>query len=57
MSEIVEALRTGKIDVLLLPGFNMLSSYPDTHNLAAGLNNVDPVISTDLFMSDGAPCR
>ena len=54
MSEIVEALRTGKIDVLLLPGSNMLSSYPDAHNLAAGLNNVDLVISTDLFMSETA---
>ena len=52
MPEIVEALRAGKIDVLLLPGSNMLSSYPDADNLAAALDNVDLVISMDLFMSE-----
>lgn len=52
MPEIVEALSAGKIDVLILPGSNMLSSFPDSDDLAAALSNVDLVISTDLFMSE-----
>ena len=54
MPEIVESLRAGKIDVLMLPGSNMLSSYPDANDLAEALQSVGLIISTDLFMNETA---
>jgi len=54
MPEIVEALRAGQVDVLMLPGSNMLSSYPDADDLEEALSHVGLIVSTDLFMSETA---
>ena len=52
MSEIVNALKDEKIQVLMLPGCNILSSFPNTKDLMEGLKQVGLIISTDLFMSE-----
>ena len=52
MGDVVRALNDGKIQVLMLPGCNILSSFPDTGTLMKGLKKVGLIISTDLFMSE-----
>ena len=52
MGDVVRALNDGKIQVLMLPGCNILSSFPDTRTLMKGLEKVGLIISTDLFMSE-----
>jgi len=51
MTSISEALNDGKIDVLLLLGTNMLSSFADTNRLAQGLAKVKLIVAYDLFMN------
>jgi anaerobic selenocysteine-containing dehydrogenase len=54
MSQITAALRERRVRALLLFGTNMLSSFADTEQLAAGLAGTDLVVSYDLFMNDTA---
>jgi len=54
MPRITAALQDGQIQVLLLFGTNMLSSFADSNALAAGLQRVGLVVCQDLFMSDTA---
>jgi len=54
MARMTEAFLTGRIQVLLLFGTNMLSSFADANALAAGLARVGLVVSHDLFMNDTA---
>src|SRR5262252_5930222 len=54
MARMTEAFLAGRIQVLLLFGTNMLSSFADANALAAGLERVGLVVSHDLFMNDTA---
>jgi anaerobic selenocysteine-containing dehydrogenase len=52
MSEIASALADGRLRVLLLFGTNMLSSFPDSDRIAAGLDGLDLVVCHELFMNE-----
>ena len=52
MSAITEALQDGRIDVLLVLGSNMLSSFSSTNELARGLERVKLIVSYDLFTNE-----
>lgn len=52
MSSISEALNEGQLDVLLLLGTNMLSSFADSNALARGLAKVGLIVAYDLFMNE-----
>lgn len=52
MSRMTEAFQAGQLKVLLLFGANLLSSFADANAMAAGLAQVDLVVSHDLFMND-----
>jgi len=52
MASIADALNEGRIDVLLLLGTNMLSSFADSNHLARGLSNVKLIVAYDLFMNE-----
>ena len=54
MSEILEALNDGRVQVMMLFGTNMVSSFADAERLAAGLAKCDLVVSYDIFMNDTA---
>jgi anaerobic selenocysteine-containing dehydrogenase len=54
MSHITAALGAGRVRALLLFGTNMLSSFADTTQVAAGLQRTELVVSYDLFMHDTA---
>lgn len=54
MSEMINALNDGRVQVMMLFGTNMMSSFADTERLAAGLSRADLVVSYDLFMNDTA---
>ena len=54
MSRITEALLTRKVRVLLLFGTDMLSSFADAEQVAAGLGRQDLIVSHDLFLNDTA---
>jgi len=54
MPQITAALCQGRVRVMLLFGTNMLSSFADTEQVAAGLGRTDLVVSYDLFMNDTA---
>jgi anaerobic selenocysteine-containing dehydrogenase len=54
MSRITEALQDGTVRVLLLLGTDMLSSYAEAGQVAAGLARLDLVASYDLFLNDTA---
>jgi anaerobic selenocysteine-containing dehydrogenase len=54
MASVADALRAGRIDNLLLPGSNMLSSFVDAHALASGLQRTRLVVSHDLFLNETA---
>ena len=54
MARMTEAFLAGRIQVLLLFGTNLLSSFADANALAAGLGRVSLVVSHDLFMNDTA---
>jgi anaerobic selenocysteine-containing dehydrogenase len=51
MASITEAFTSGQLDVLLLFGTNMLSSFADANELARGLARVGLIVSYDLFMN------
>ena len=52
MSTITEALQDGQIDVLLVLGSNMLSSFSSTNELARGLARIKLIVSYDLFTNE-----
>ncbi len=52
MSDIAAALGDGRVGVLLLFGSNILSSFTDTEQIAAALDQLDLVVSHDLFMNE-----
>src|SRR5947209_19345743 len=54
MPRITEALRNGSVRVLFLLGTDMLSSFADAEDVAAGLARTDLVVTHDLFMNDTA---
>jgi anaerobic selenocysteine-containing dehydrogenase len=54
MAAVAQALRDGRIDTLLLPGTNMLSSFADAVAIAEGLARTRLVVSYDLFLNDTA---
>jgi anaerobic selenocysteine-containing dehydrogenase len=54
MPRITEALRAGRVRVLLLFGTDMLSSFADAGGVAEGLARTDLVVSYDLFLNDTA---
>lgn len=54
MPAFTAALRNGDIQALLLMGSNMLSSFADAGEVAAGLARTRLVVSYDLFLNDTA---
>jgi anaerobic selenocysteine-containing dehydrogenase len=54
MSEITEAIESGRVRVLLLLGTDMLSSFADAARVEAALKHVDLIVSYDLFVNDTA---
>ena len=52
MSCLPEAVAEGKLGVLLILGSNLLSMFPDSSPLEAGLRNLDLVVSHDLFLTE-----
>jgi anaerobic selenocysteine-containing dehydrogenase len=54
MPRVTEALRAGRVRVMLLFGTDMLSSYADAARVAEGLARCDLVVSHDLFLNDTA---
>lgn len=56
MTTIAESLTSGQLDVLLLLGSNILSSFSDTNDLARGLDQVKLIVSYDLFMNASSRC-
>ncbi len=54
MSAFTRALREGRLQTLLLMGTNMLSSFADATEVAAGLQRARLVVSYDLFLNDTA---
>jgi anaerobic selenocysteine-containing dehydrogenase len=54
METILESIESGQIEVLILPGTNMLSSYADTARLERALASTKLVVCIDLFMNDTA---
>ena len=54
MPEITLALGRGDLDVMLLMGTNMLSSFPDSNAVADGLAKTKLVVCFDVFMNDTA---
>ncbi len=54
MSEMVKALNDGRVQVMMLFGANMASSFAGAERLAQGLSRADLVVSYDLFMHDTA---
>ena len=51
MTSITEALKDGQLDVLLLLGSNILSSFSSANDIAQGLERVKLIVSYDLFMN------
>lgn len=54
MSSILEHLEAGDVDVLLLPGTNMRSSFTGGGRVDRALRRTRTVVCLDLFMSDTA---
>ncbi|GHO62130.1 molybdopterin oxidoreductase [Ktedonobacter sp. SOSP1-52] len=54
MPTISTAFQYGKIDVLLVLGSNMLSTFADNNALARGLEQIKFIVSFDLFMNETA---
>jgi anaerobic selenocysteine-containing dehydrogenase len=52
MPLITRALLERRVKVLLLPGTNLLSSFADTGQVAAGLERTELVVGFDLFMNE-----
>jgi anaerobic selenocysteine-containing dehydrogenase len=54
MSTILEAMEEGRIKVLLVLGANILSSFADAGRVARAMEQMDCIVSHDLFMNDTA---
>ncbi len=54
MPLITQSLLDGRVKVLLLLGTNMVSSFADAKQVAAGLERTELVVGYDLFMNDTA---
>ncbi|EFH84063.1 molybdopterin-containing oxidoreductase family protein [Ktedonobacter racemifer] len=54
MPTISAAFQDDKIDVLLVLGSNMLSTFADNNALARGLEQIKCIVSFDLFMNETA---
>ena len=54
MGSIAEALRDGKVDVLLLLGTNMLSGFADANEIGRALMKLDFILAHDLFLQETA---
>lgn len=52
MDDIARALEDGRLRVFLTLGSNVLSSFPDTGRIAAGLARTDLVVAYDIFMNE-----
>lgn len=52
MTTILEAFENGQIDVLLLLGSNLISSFADGARMAQGLESVKLLVSYDLFFNE-----
>lgn len=52
MATVADALEQEQIDVLLLLGTNMLSSFANANRLAQGLAKVQLIVAYDLFMNE-----
>ncbi len=52
MASMTEAMTRGQLDVLLLFGTNMLSSFADANELARGLDRIRLIVSYDLFLNE-----
>ncbi|MEM7252325.1 MAG: molybdopterin-dependent oxidoreductase [Pseudomonadota bacterium] len=52
MPAMLEAFGRGDINVLLMSGTNMMSSFADTNTLAEGLEQIDLIVCHDLFEND-----
>jgi anaerobic selenocysteine-containing dehydrogenase len=52
METILKSIESGQIEVLILPGTNMLSSYADAARVERALARTRLVVCIDLFMSD-----
>ncbi len=52
MPAMIGALREGRVNVLLVPGTNMLSSFADSDAVAEGLGRVGLIVGHDLFFSE-----
>ncbi len=52
MASMTEALTAGRLDVLLLFGTNMLSSFADTNELMRGFEQIKLIVTYDLFMNE-----
>jgi anaerobic selenocysteine-containing dehydrogenase len=51
MASMSSAMCSGRIDVLLMLGTNMLSGFADANQLARGLERIPLIVSYDLFMN------
>jgi anaerobic selenocysteine-containing dehydrogenase len=54
MATMTKAFNSDQLDVLLLLGSNMLSSFADANELAQGLDKVKLIVSYDLFLNSTA---
>lgn len=54
MSDVLAALREGRVHTLLQLGSNMLSSFPDAAAVAEGLARTGLIVSHDLFLNHTA---
>lgn len=54
MSDVLAALREGRVQTLLQMGSNMLSSFPDAAAAAEGLARTRLIVSHDLFLNHTA---
>lgn len=54
MPSIAAALAGGRLDVMLLLGTNMLSSFADAGSVEAGLARTGLVVAVDIFMNETA---
>jgi anaerobic selenocysteine-containing dehydrogenase len=54
MPAMAEALGSGQIDVLLLPGSNILGHFADSNAVERALERVGLIVCQDLFMSETA---
>jgi anaerobic selenocysteine-containing dehydrogenase len=54
MTQIIEAIESGRIRAMILFGTNMLSSYADANRIKKGFDKMDLIVHHDLFMNDTA---